>query len=47
MFTEDWLVTHLNITRSDMLRRSGYHVAFLSAFWGFMLLIPAYSWEID
>lgn len=38
-----WLVTNLNVTRSDMLRRSGYHVAFLSAFWGFMLLIPAYA----
>ena len=38
-----WLVTHLNLTRTDALRRSGYHVAFQSAFWGFMLLVPAYS----
>ena len=37
-----WLVTHLNLTRTDALRRSGYHVAFQSAFWGFMLLVPAY-----
>ena len=37
-----WLVTHLNITRTDALRRSGYHVAFQSAFWGVILLAVAY-----
>ena len=41
-----WLVTHLNLTRTDTLRRSGYHVAFQSAFWGCMLLVPAYLFAL-
>lgn len=37
-----WLVTHLIPTRTDALRRSGYHTAFQSAFWGLVLLAVAY-----
>ena len=37
-----WLVTHLIHTRTDALRRPGYHTAFQSAFWGFALLVLAY-----
>ena len=37
-----WLVTHLIPTRTDALRRSGYHTAFQSAFWGLALLAVAY-----
>ena len=37
-----WLVTHLIPTRTDALRRSGYHTAFQSAFWGLILLAASY-----
>ena len=37
-----WLVTHLTRTRTEALRRSGYHTAFQSAFWGVVLLAIAY-----
>ena len=37
-----WLVTHLIPTRTEALRRSGYHTAFQSAFWGLILLAASY-----
>ena len=37
-----WLVTHFIPTRTDALRRSGYHTAFQSAFWGLILLAVSY-----
>ena len=37
-----WLVTTLHWTKNEALRRSGYHIAFLSASAGFGLLVAAF-----